>query len=154
MAYVQGDFRRGRGSRAGGRPLIKGDASVTAFKWTGILIAVVTTALAALANLLVATLTVHTVPAPINEFALALIVVGTMVAFIAYLQERSDRRVDAFIGFVRGRLDDLESRIGDHNTGFVEGYLLGHGDAPEAPAPVVPLAPRGVPRRAANSSDD
>jgi hypothetical protein len=125
---------------------------VTAFKWTGILTAAVTTALAVLANLLLATLTPHAVPDPINGFAIAVVVVGTLMAFIAYLQERSDRKMDRFIEFLVERLDDLEARIGDRNNGFVEGYLLGHENSAEAPAPVVPLTPRGA--RRTMSGDD
>jgi hypothetical protein len=125
---------------------------VTAFKWTGILIAAVTTALAVLANLLVVILTTHDVPEPINDFAFGVIVVGSLMAFIAYLQERTDRKMDRFIEFLVGRLDDLEARIGDRNNGFVEGYLLGHENSAEAPAPVVPLTPRGA--RRTMSGDD
>ena len=98
-----------------------------AFKWTGILIAVVTTALDGMANLLLETLTTHSVPQVINVLALGLTVVGSLVAFGAHLQERTDRRLDQIDRLVIRRIDELETRIGDHNSGFVEGYLLGHG---------------------------
>jgi hypothetical protein len=121
-----------------------------AFKWTGILIAVVTVALGAMANLLIATMTTVAIPAVVNASAVGLAVVGALVAFIAHLHERTTHKLEHLTNLVVGRVDDLENRIGDRNSGFVEGYMLGHG--PEAP--VVPLSPRGLSRRAVTSADD
>ena len=119
------------------------------FKWAALLVAVVATATDALANLLLAVLTQHSVPDVVNLFAVALAAVMTLVAFVAYLHERNEAKLDLVIELLVGRFEELESRIGDRNSGFVEGYMLSQG--PEAS--VVPLAPRGV-RRMAASQDD
>jgi hypothetical protein len=118
-------------------------------KWAGVLIAVVTAALDALANLLLATLTTHSVPEVVNTFAVACATVATVVAVVTHAHARAEAKVDLLIELVVGRFDELEARIGDRNSGFVEGYTLSHG--PEAS--VVPLAPRGA-RRVAVSPDD
>jgi hypothetical protein len=118
-------------------------------KWAGVLIAVVTAALDALANLLLATLTAHSVPAVVNMFTVACATVATVVAIVAHAYARVEAKLDLVIELVVGRFDELEARIGDRNSGFVEGYTLRHG--PEAS--VVPLAPRGT-RRAAVGPDD
>jgi hypothetical protein len=110
-----------------------------------------TVALDGMANLILDTLTTHNVPEVINVLAMGLAVVGALVAFIAYLQDRTERSLNRIIERALTRIDDLESRIGDRNSGFVEGYLLGHGGTPDAP--VVPLTPR-LPRRAMTSIDD
>lgn len=133
-----------------------------AFKWTGILIAVVTVALDGMANLILDTLTTVDVPQVINLMAIGLVVVGVLVAFIAQLQDRTERDLDHFIGLVLARIDELEAHIGDRNSGFVEGYLLGHdgstggmhdgvtGGTPDAP--VLPFTPR-VTRRVTSGDD-
>jgi hypothetical protein len=119
------------------------------FKWAGVLIAVVMAALDALANLLLATLTTHSVPEVVNLFAVACATVATVVAIVLHAYTRVEAKIDLVIELVVGRFDEMEARLGDRNSGFVEGYMLSHG--PEAS--VVPLAPRGV-RRAAASQDD
>jgi hypothetical protein len=121
-----------------------------AFKWAGTLIAVVSIALDGMANLLLMTVTTLGVPQVVNAAAVGMAVVGVLVAFLAHLHERTNHKLDHYMNLVVGRVDELENRIGDRNSGFVEGYMLGHG--PDAP--VVPLAPRGLGRRAVTSVDD
>src|SRR5262249_7003868 len=136
-----------------GCPLVEGVA-VLAFKWTGILIAAVTVALDGMANLILATLTTFDVPSVLNMMAVGLVVVGALVAFIAHLQDRTERDLDHFVDLVLTRIDELEIRIGDRNSGFVEGYLLGYdgGTGGTADAPVLPFTPR-VPRRVTSVDD-
>jgi hypothetical protein len=125
---------------------------VLAFKWTGILIAAVTVALDGMANLIITILTPFDVPSAINTLAVGVAVVGALVAFAAHLQHRTERNLDHLVDLLLTRIDELEARIGDRNSGFVEGYLLRtDGDAPDAP--VLPLTPR-LPRRAVTSVDD
>jgi hypothetical protein len=122
-------------------------------KWAAILVAVVTLALDALSNLLLATLTPHSVPEVVNLFALALAAVAAIFAFGLDLALRMQARFDLTIELMVRRFEELEARIGDRNSGFVEGYMLGR--SPEMPVPeasVVPLVPRG-PRRAHNGED-
>ena len=122
-------------------------------KWGAILVAVVTIALDALANLLLATLTPHDVPVVVNLFALALASIAAIFAFGLDLALRMQARFDLTIELMTRRFEELEARIGDRNSGFVEGYMLGR--SPELPVPeasVVPLVPRG-PRRVHNGED-
>lgn len=135
-----------------------------AFKWTGILIAVVTVALDGMANLILATLTTIDVPQVLNLMAIGLVVVGVLVAFITHLQDRTERDLDHFVDLVLARIDELETHIGDRNSGFVEGYLLGHdggtdsthdggmGSTGTPDAPVLPFTPR-VTRRVTSVDD-
>jgi hypothetical protein len=122
---------------------------VVAFKWTGVLIAVVSVALDGLANLLLATLTTHKVPSVFNAYAVGLATIGLLVAFLSYLYERIESRFDYYVKVLLDRFEETENRIGDRNSGFAEGYMMSH--APEAP--VIPLAPRGLARRAMSSDD-
>jgi hypothetical protein len=119
------------------------------FKWAGVLVAVVTAALDALANLLLETLTTHSVPEVVNLFAVACSAVAAIAAIVVHAYGRLEAKIDLVIELVVGRFDELEARIGDRNSGFVEGYMLSHGSE----ASVVPLTPRGV-RRMAASQDD
>jgi hypothetical protein len=122
--------------------LAEGGNLMGSVKWAAVLVAVVTSALDALANLLLAVLTPHAVPVVVNLFALAVAGVAAIFAFIAHLAVRTDAKIDRVVSALTERLEDLEARIGDRNTGFVEGYMLGHSmDGPEAS--VVPLTPRG-----------
>jgi hypothetical protein len=130
--------------------LAEGGNLMGSVKWAAVLVAVVISALDVLANLLLAVLTPHTVPVVVNLFALAIAGVSAIFAFVAYLVVRTDAKIEIVIGLLTRRLEDLEARVGDRNSGFVEGYMLGHAvDSPEAS--VVPLAPR--PRRLHHADD-
>jgi hypothetical protein len=115
------------------------------FKWAGILVASLTSALVALANVLLAALTHYSVPAVVNGFGIGVTAAGVAVAFSAHLFERVDRKLDLMVELLVARLEDLESRVGDRNSGFVEGYLLNQAHE----ASVVPLA-QHLSRRGAN----
>jgi hypothetical protein len=117
------------------------------FKWAGVLVAVVTIALDALANLLLATLTPHMVPNVVNLFAMSVASVAAVLAVIAHLHAQTDAKLDLVIELLVGRFEEMEARIGDRNSGFVEGYMLSR--SPDAA--VVPLTPRG--RRTVNLDD-
>jgi hypothetical protein len=122
-------------------------------KWVAVMVAVVTVALDTLANLLLAILTPHAVPDVVNVFAMTLAVAGAVIAFGAHIVIRFDAKLDLVAELLTTRLEELENRIGDRNTGFVEGYMLSHPtEAPEPEAPVVQLAPRG-PRRVHHGED-
>jgi hypothetical protein len=108
------------------------------FKWASIMAGTLTTALAALANGLVLSLTRHTVPDSVNVLAMGVSAVSCVMAFCAHLFERINAKLDLMFQVLAARLDELEGRVGDRNSGFVEGYLLGH--SPDAS--VVPIAPR------------
>ncbi len=112
-------------------------------KWAAVLIAVLAIALDALANLLLATLTPHAVPVVVNLYAVALTCVATIVALGAHLAARLEARLDYVVELLANRFEELEARIGDRNTGFVEGYMLSHAETPVPEASVVPLVPRG-----------
>jgi hypothetical protein len=119
------------------------DAQVTegdrmmGFKWAGILGGTLMIALVALANVLLATTTDHSVPAVVNDFGVAAGAAGVAVAFSAHLYERLNRKLDLMADLFLARLEDLENRVGDRNTGFVEGYLVNQSRE----ASVVPLTP-------------
>ena len=122
-------------------------------KWAAVLVSVVTVALDTLANLLLAFLTPHSVPDVVNLFALTLAAAGAVIAFGAHVAVRFDEKLDLVIQLLTTRLEELENRIGDRNTGFVEGYMLSHTTETSVPeAPVVQLTPRG-PRRVHHGED-
>jgi hypothetical protein len=129
------------------------EALMGSVKWAAVLVAVVTIALDALANLLLATLTPHAVPDVVNLFALSAAAVAAIFAFGLDLAIRMQARYDLVIELMTTRFEELEARIGDRNSGFVEGYMLGRSsELPEPEASVVPLVPRG-PRRVQHGED-
>lgn len=113
-------------------------------KWAGVLVAALSIALDAMANLLLVTIGRAPVPMWINLFAVGLAAVAAVSAYVTHLFGRLDAKLDLVMELLVGRFDELETRIGDRNSGFVEGYMLSR--TPEAP--VVPLVPRGTGRRA------
>ncbi|MEV1285794.1 hypothetical protein [Micromonospora sp. NPDC049679] len=121
-----------------------------ALKWTAIVVSSVAVTLCGTANVLVAVLHAGPVPAVVNMFAIACAAVGTLVAVIADLHDRLDVRVTALTEFLVARLNELDTHTGDRNAGFVEGYLLSHGQD----AAVVQMAPRMHGRRAMTGGDD
>ncbi|MFG3553166.1 hypothetical protein ACGGAQ_02135 [Micromonospora sp. NPDC047557] len=108
-------------------------------KWWAVVVATVSMTLWATGN--VVTLAVNGGQLPLLVNLLALISAGTAVilAVVAELHERLNDRISALTEFLVARLNEIETRTGDRNTGFVEGYLLSHGQD----AAVVPFGRRG-----------
>ncbi|HEY2950335.1 MAG TPA: hypothetical protein VGJ53_18375 [Micromonosporaceae bacterium] len=121
-----------------------------ALKWTGVLVATITVTICVTANVLVAVLTAEKVPAVVNMFAIVSAGTATVVAVLAELYERLSSRLNALTDMVLDRLDEVDSRAGDRNAGFVEGYLLSRGQD----AAIVPLGPRGGHLRAVTGGED
>ncbi|MEV4820313.1 hypothetical protein ACGFIE_11305 [Micromonospora sp. NPDC049275] len=108
-------------------------------KWWAVVVATVSMTLWATGN--VVTLAVNGGQLPLLVNLLALTSAGTAVilAVVAELHERLDDRISALTEFLVARLNEIETHTGDRNTGFVEGYLLSHGQD----AAVVPFGRRG-----------
>jgi hypothetical protein len=118
---------------------------MTGIKWAGILSSTLTIALIGLANVLLATLTRYSVPNAVNSFGAGIAAASAVIAFGAHAHARTSRKLDLMAHVCSTRLDDLQSRVDDYNTGFVEGYLLSQGRE----APVAPLAQHHLTRRGA-----
>ncbi|HKS99658.1 MAG TPA: hypothetical protein VJT31_09040 [Rugosimonospora sp.] len=119
---------------------------MTGLKWVSVFVSALTLTVDVLANVLVALLTSTSLPVTVDLFAALVAAVFALVAFAAYIGERLNSKLDLVLELLINRFEDLESRVGDRNSGFVEGYLL--GQAPQAT--VVPLTPR-IGRRGAGS---
>ncbi len=117
-------------------------------KWLGGLVAVLAIALDLLANLLVSAMSGHPVPDVINIFAVGTAGVAVVATMGLHLFGRLDAKLDRLSELLAGRVDELSQRVGDRNSGFVEGYLVNQG----RDAPVVPLAQRGANWRSINES--
>lgn len=81
------------------------------------------------------------VPVPVNLALAAGGAASSVLAVAAELYQRLDARLDELSDFLAARLDEVESRTGDYNAGFVEGFL----SRPETP--VTPLPARTGRRR-------
>lgn len=118
-------------------------------KWTAVVVATVAVTLCVTANIVVAVLNAGVVPDVVNMFAIASAAVATVLAVIADLYNRLNSRLTALTEFLVARLNELDTHAGDRNAGFVEGYLLSHGQD----AAVVPIGPRMHGRRAMTGDD-
>jgi hypothetical protein len=116
-----------------------------ALKWTGVLVAAISVTLFATANVLVVVVGGESVPAVLNMVTAVAAGTAVVVAVAAELYNRLDSRLNALTDLVLTRFDDLASHTGDHNAGFVEGYLLRRGED----AAIVPLGPRSAHHRRA-----
>jgi hypothetical protein len=94
-------------------------------------------------NILVGALTGGEVPIIVNLFTVAAASVSTVVAVQAEFHNRTQDRLSALTDFLVTRLSEIDERAQDHQAGFVEGYLLGHG----RDSTVRPLASPGNGRR-------
>lgn len=112
-------------------------------KWTAVVVATVAVTLCATTNIVVETLTTDGVPVVVDILALAGASVAIVVAVLAEFYHRLTARITALSDFLVARLAELDAHTGDRNTGFVEGYLLGHAQDGK----VVPLSPRAAGRR-------
>ncbi|MBO4162996.1 MULTISPECIES: hypothetical protein [Micromonospora] len=108
-------------------------------KWWAVVVAAVSLTACVTANLVVGLGTGGQIPLVVNLFALTAAGTAVVLAVVAELHDRLDDRVSALTDFMVARLNEIEARTGDRNTGFVEGYLLNQGRQ----ATVVPLGRRG-----------
>lgn len=112
-------------------------------KWSAVVVATVAVSLCVTANILVEALTVWQVPLVVNLFAIASAAVATVLAVLAEYQHRLEERLRTLSDYLVKQLNDIDNHTGDHNAGFVEGYMLGQAHD----GTVIPLAPRVSGRR-------
>ncbi|MFJ8689111.1 hypothetical protein [Micromonospora wenchangensis] len=110
-----------------------------ALKWWAVVVAAVSLTACVTANLVTGVGGSGQIPLVVNLFALTVAGTAVVLAVVAELHDRLDDRVSALTEFLVARLNEIETRTGDRNTGFVEGYLLNQGRE----ATVVPLGRRG-----------
>jgi hypothetical protein len=119
-------------------------------KWMAVVVASVSVTLCVTANVVVGTVNGEQVPVVVNLLAITAAGSATVLAVVAELHDRLNGRVTALTEFLIARLNEIDDRTGDRNAGFVEGYLLNHGQD----AAVLPLGPRMHGRRAMIGGDD
>lgn len=119
-------------------------------KWMAVVVAAVSVTLCVTANVVVGTVNGEQVPVVVNLLAITAAGSATVLAVVAELHDRLNGRVTALTEFLIARLNEIDARTGDRNTGFVEGYLLNHGQD----AAVVPIGPRMHGRRVMMGGDD
>ncbi|SCE74069.1 hypothetical protein [Micromonospora mirobrigensis] len=108
-------------------------------KWWAVGVAVVSLTSGVTANVVIGVVNGEQLPLLANLFALTTAGTAVVLAVLAELNDRLNDRVSALTEFLVARLNEIEARTGDRNTGFVEGYLLSHGQE----AAVVPFERRG-----------
>ena len=107
-------------------------------KWWAVVVAAVSVTSCVTANVVIGAVEGEQLPLVVNLFALTTAGTAVVLAVVAELHERLDNRVAALSEFLVDRLKEIETHTGDRNTGFVEGYLLSHGQE----AAVVPFGRR------------
>ena len=110
-----------------------------ALKWMSVVVAAVSVTLCVTANIVIGSVNGGQLPLVVNLVALISAGTAVVLAVLADLYGRLDSRVTVLTEFLVARLDEIDARAGDRNSGFVEGYLLSHGQE----AAVVPFGPRG-----------
>ncbi|MGC4804417.1 hypothetical protein [Micromonospora sp. DT233] len=114
-------------------------------KWLAVVVAVVSLTSAVTGNVVIG-MAGGELPVVANLFALTTAATAVVLAAVAELHDRLTDRLDALDKTLVTldqamitRLTEIEARAGDRNTGFVEGYLLSHGQDAE----IVPFGRRG-----------
>ncbi len=108
-------------------------------KWWAVVVAVGALTSGVTANVVIGVVNGEQLPLLANLVALTTAGTAVVLAVLAELHDRLNDRVTALTEFMVARLNEIEARTGDRNTGFVEGYLLSHGQE----AAVVPFGRRG-----------
>ncbi|GAA1839697.1 hypothetical protein [Asanoa iriomotensis] len=107
-----------------------------ALKWGAVVVAAVSATLFMSSNIIVGILEGREeLPLAFNLATIAISAVGVVVAVMAEMYNRVVGRLNALAEFVAARLNEVDAHTGDRNAGFVEGYLLSHGDEPGAVVP-------------------
>ncbi|GGO03064.1 hypothetical protein [Micromonospora parathelypteridis] len=108
-------------------------------KWLAVVVATVSMTLWATGNAVTLAVDGGQLPLLVNLFVLITAGTAVVLAVVAELHERMNDRISALSDFLVAKLTEIENHTGDRNTGFVEGYLLSHGQE----AAVVPFGRRG-----------
>ncbi|PZF99308.1 hypothetical protein [Micromonospora deserti] len=108
-------------------------------KWLAVVVATVSLTLCGTGNAVTLAVDGGQLPLLVNLMALTAAGTAVVLAVVAELHDRLNDRVSALTEFLVARLNEIEAQTGDRNTGFVEGYLLSHGQE----AAVVPFGRRG-----------
>ncbi|KAB1934786.1 hypothetical protein F8271_22600 [Micromonospora sp. ALFpr18c] len=108
-------------------------------KWLAVVVATVSMTLGATGNVVTLVVNGGQLPLLVNLLVLTSASMAVILAVVAELHERLNDRISALTEFLVARLNEIENHTGDRNTGFVEGYLLSHGQE----AAVVPFGRRG-----------
>ncbi|MET8306524.1 MULTISPECIES: hypothetical protein [unclassified Micromonospora] len=108
-------------------------------KWLAVVVATVSMTLWLTGNVVTLAVNGGQLPMLVNLLALTSAGTAVILAVVAELHERLNDRISALTEFLVARLNEIENHTGDRNTGFVEGYLLSHGQD----AAVVPFGRRG-----------
>lgn len=119
-------------------------------KWSAVVIAAVALTLGVTANIAVALIPGTRLPGAVNVLAITAAGSAVVLVVVADLHARLDARITNLTEFLVARLDELDSRGGDRNAGFVEGYLLGR----QQDETVIPITVRGGGRRPIACRDD
>lgn len=108
---------------------------MTIAKWSTALVCALAVALALLTNVFI---TSHHLPAPVTLYAVAVALAAGLATLVLHLHSRLDARLDLTIEVLVSRFDDVNERVGDRNSAFIEGYVLGREPDPQpAPAPAL-----------------
>jgi hypothetical protein len=113
-----------------------------ALKWGAAVVAVVSATLFVSSNIIVLMLGENELPVAFNLATVAAASVGVIVAVIAEMYNRVNGRLNALAEFVAARLNEVDAHAGDRNAGFVEGYMLSHGEEAGAIVPFTGRAAR------------
>ncbi|MER7457092.1 hypothetical protein [Micromonospora sp. NPDC126480] len=108
-------------------------------KWLAVMVATVSLTLCVTGNAVTLVVNGGQLPVLVNLLALTAAGTAIILAVLADLHDRLNDRVSALTEFLVARLNEIETSAGDRNSGFVEGYLLSHGQE----AAVVPFGRRG-----------
>jgi len=77
-------------------------------------------------------------------------VTAGLATLLLHLHSRLDAKLNLTIEVLISRFDDVNERVGDRNSAFVEGYVLGREPDPvTTPAAVLPMRARASRRNSA-----
>ena len=108
-------------------------------KWLAVVVATVSLTLCVTGKAVTLAVNGGQLPLLVNLLTLTAAGTAVILAVLAELHDRLNDRVSALTEFLVARLNEIETSTGDRNSGFVEGYLLSHGQD----AAVVPFGRRG-----------
>jgi len=110
---------------------------MTIAKWSTALVCVLAVALVLLTNVF---LTSHDLPALVSLYAVAVALSAGLATLLLHLHSRLDAKLDLTIEVLVSRFDDVNERVGDRNSAFIEGYVLGREPDPQpVAAPVLSM---------------